>query len=74
MRDIAVDHRPQVHLASRKLELRDVGEPLLVGSRGPEVAIDEILRRRADLSQVGSVSTSLLGSDDQVLLLVTANP
>ena len=65
----AVDHRRQVHLASRNLELRDAGEPLLVRLRSWEVAIDEMLWRRADFSRVGSVRPSLLRSNDQAILL-----
>ena len=49
--------------------IRDVGEPLLIGRASLEVAIDEIVWRRADLSQIGPVGTSLLHGDDQAFLL-----
>ena len=47
----AVDDGREVHLASRDLELRDVREPFLVGDRGLEVAVDEVLRRWTDLAR-----------------------
>lgn len=53
----AIDDGREVYLAGRDLELRDVSEPLLVRCSGLEVAIDEILRRRADLAQIGAVPT-----------------
>lgn len=48
----AVDDGREVHLASRDLELRDVREPFLVGDRGLEVAVYEVLRRWTDLAKV----------------------
>ena len=48
----AVDDGREVHLASRDLELRDVGEPFLVRDCGLEVAVDEVLRRWTDLAKV----------------------
>jgi len=48
----AVDQGRQIHLASWDLELRDVSEPLLVGRGSPEVSIEKVVWRRADLSQV----------------------
>ncbi|MCY1236450.1 hypothetical protein D9M72_491050 [compost metagenome] len=65
----AVDHRRQIHLACRNLELRDVGEPFLVGSTSGEVAVDEILWRWTDLAQIGTIPTPLGGRRDQALLL-----
>ena len=41
----AVEDRGQVHLAARQPELRDVGEPQLVGRRGPKGAVDQVLER-----------------------------
>lgn len=38
----AVDHRGQIHLTSRELELCDVGEPLLIRRCRMEVAVDEM--------------------------------
>ena len=49
----AVDHGRQVNLASCDLELRDVGKPLLIRGCSLKVAVDEIVRGRADFSQIG---------------------
>lgn len=56
----AVEGRGQVHLAVRKPELRDVGEPQLVGRRGPEVAVDQVLGRIGYLAFVRAVPGFLL--------------
>lgn len=40
----AVDHWREIHFAGWDLELRDIGEPLLVRSRGMEIAIDDVWR------------------------------
>ena len=64
-----VDHGRHVHLARRDLELRDVGQPFLFGSGRREVALDEVVGRRADLSQVGAVAPALRSGRDQALLL-----
>ena len=69
----AIDDGREVHLASRDLELRNVGKPLLIGSRRLKVAVDEIVWRWADLSQVGAVLTPLLGGNDQAFLLHQAS-
>ncbi len=51
----AVEDRGQVHLAARQPELRDVGEPQLVGRRGPEGAVDQVLGRMGYLAFVRAV-------------------
>lgn len=56
----AVEDRGQVHLAVRKPELRDVGEPQLVGRRGPEVAVDQVLGRIGYLAFVRAVPGLLI--------------
>jgi len=48
----AVDQRRQIHLAGRDLDFGNVGEPLLVRGSCTEVAIDDVLRRRAYFSAV----------------------
>ena len=39
----AIDHERPIHLASRNLELRDVGEPFLVPCSRAEVAVQNVL-------------------------------
>lgn len=41
------------------MELRDVREPLFVGSRRLEIAIDEILWCRADFSNIRTIPAAL---------------
>src|SRR4051812_34544236 len=50
----AVDDGRKVHLACWDLELGDVCQPLHVRRFCMEVAIDQVLRRWIDLSQIGS--------------------
>ena len=40
---VAVDHRRKVHLSVAGLDLGDVREPLLVGSFGGEIPVDEVV-------------------------------
>src|SRR5690242_18851382 len=48
----AVDDGREVNLTRWDLELVDVSQPLLVRRLGLEVTIDQVLRRRANLSQI----------------------
>src|SRR4029078_2646498 len=48
----AIDHGGQVHLAGRDLEVRDVGEPLLVWRIRAEVAVHEVVRCRTYLAHI----------------------
>lgn len=54
----AIDDRRQVNLAGGDLELCDVREPLLIGCRSLEVAVDDVLWCWTDLPQVRGVSES----------------
>ena len=65
----AIDHGRQVHLAGRDLELRDVGEPLLVRCTRAEVAVQEVVWCRTDLAHVRAVSPAFARGGDQALLL-----
>ncbi|MPN27915.1 hypothetical protein SDC9_175349 [bioreactor metagenome] len=65
----AIDDRRQVDLACRDLELRDVGQPFLVGGCCLEVTVDDVLWCRADLAQVRRIPTPLGFCNDQALLL-----
>ena len=65
----AVENRGQVHLAVRKPELRDVGEPQLVGRRGSEVAVDQVPGRIGYLALVRAVPRRLLRVRDRQPLL-----
>ena len=65
----AVDHGREVNLSRRYLELCDVGEPLLIRCRRLEVTIEQVVWRRADLSELGPVSTLLARGNNQALLL-----
>ena len=55
----------QVHLAARQPELRDVGEPQLVGRRGPEGVVDQVLGRIGYLALVRAVPRPPLGVHDR---------
>ena len=48
----AVDHGREIHLASRDLELGDVGQPFLVGGCSLEIPVDEVFWRWADFANV----------------------
>jgi hypothetical protein len=65
----AVDHRGEIHRPGWDMELCDVSQLLLIRDVSVEVPIDEILRRRADFSQVRPVPTSSIGGNDQAFLL-----
>lgn len=65
----AVDHRGQVHFAGRDLELLDASQLFLIRCNSGEVPVDEVFRRRADLAEIGTVSTSFRLCSDQALLL-----
>ena len=53
----AVNHGREVHLASRYLELGDVGQPFLIRGGCLEVTIDEVVWRWADFAKVGAIPT-----------------
>jgi len=55
----AIDGRRQIDLAGGDLELCDVGEPLLVRCRSPEVSVDDVVGRGADLAKVGRIPAPL---------------
>lgn len=65
----AIDDRRQVDLTRRYLELRDVGEPFLVGGCSLEVTVDDVLWCRADLAQVRRIPSPLGFCNDYALLL-----
>ncbi len=65
---VAIDHRGQVYLAGRDLELRDVGQPLLVRRFRAEIPIQQVLGHRADLAHVRAVSTAPPADGNQRLL------
>ena len=65
----AIDHGRQVHLASRDLELSDVGKPFLIQGSSLEVAIDEVHWCWTDFAQLGVIPTTSVGGDDQTFLV-----
>ena len=65
---VAVDHRRKVHLSVAGLDLGDVREPLLVGSFGGEVPVDEVVRRGRDLALVRAVASPSGNTGDQPVL------
>lgn len=65
----AVDDGRKVHLASWDLELGDVCQPFHVRRFFMEVAIDQVLGRWTDLSQIGSEPPTTWSGNDQLLLL-----
>ena len=65
----AVNHGRQIHFPSWDLEFRDVSKPCLIRDRRLEVPAHEIVRCRADFSQVGSVPTPLGNCNNQAFLL-----
>jgi hypothetical protein len=64
----AVDHRREIHLAGRDLKRSDICELPLIGRRGPKVALNEVIWRRADFVQVRSVPATLRRYSDQAFL------
>lgn len=54
----AVDNRRQIDISSRKLELRIIGQPLLIWPAGTKIPGEQIFRCRADFSTVRVVSSS----------------
>ena len=48
----AVDNRRQIDFSSRKLELRNIGQPFLIWPAGTKIPGEQIFRRRADFSTV----------------------
>ena len=48
----AIDHRREIHLASRDLEFRYGGQPLFVWRPSMEFSIDGVHRCRTDFRQV----------------------
>ena len=65
--------KDRIHLSSRYLEFCDVGQPFLIWHPGLKISVDEILRRRADFSQIGPVPTPSIGGNDQAFLLHQAS-
>ena len=65
----AVDDGRKVHLARRYLEPGDVCQPSHVRRVCMEVAIEQVLRRWTDLSQLGSKPPTTRPGNDQLLLL-----
>lgn len=54
----AVDNRRQIDFSSRKLELRNIGQPLFIWPAGTKIPGEQIFRCRANFSTLRVVSSS----------------